>query len=145
GIYTADCTPILFCDPETGAYGAAHAGWRGTAAGVAAAVVTTLVDSYGVAPANLRIPLGPSIGPCCFEVRPDVAAKFSPESVKPRPGRKPTIDLRAANRAQLVAAGVRTENIDAAPPCTACDSARFFSFRRDGRETGQHVAYIYRR
>jgi YfiH family protein len=144
GVYTADCIPLLLCDPKTGAFAAAHAGWRGTAAGVATAVVEALVEHYHVAPAELRVALGPSIGPCCFEVGEDVASKFPSDFVKPRPGRKPTVDLRAANVAQLVAAGMREAHIDAASPCTACDRERFYSFRRDGRETGQHVAYIRR-
>jgi hypothetical protein len=144
GIYTADCIPMLLCDAETGACAAAHAGWRGVVAGVATATVQALRDHHGAEPANLRVALGPSIGPCCFEVGADVAAKFSPDHVKPRAGKKPTIDLRAAGVAQLVAAGVRPANIDANAPCTACDRERFYSFRRDGRETGQHVAFICR-
>ena len=145
GIYTADCIAILMGDPKTGAIGAAHAGWRGTVEGIAATTAGALAESYGAKPEDLRVAFGPSIGPCCFEVGEEVAAKFSSEFVKPRPGRKPTIDLRAANVAQLVSAGVRADHIEASPPCTACDRARFYSFRRDGRETGQHVAYIYRR
>jgi YfiH family protein len=144
GIYTADCIPLLLGDPKTGVFAAVHAGWRGTAAGIATAVVEALVEHYQVAAADLRVALGPSIGPCCFEVGEDVAAKFASNFVKPRQGRKPTVDLRAANVAQLVAAGVREAHIDASAPCTACDRERFYSFRRDGRETGQHVAYIRR-
>jgi len=144
GIYTADCIPMLLCDARTGVFAAAHAGWRGTVAGIATAVVEALVQHYKVEPGALRVALGPSIGPCCFEVGEDVAAKFASHFVKPREGQKPTVDLRAANVAQLVAAGVREAHIDASAPCTACDRERFYSFRRDGRETGQHVAYIRR-
>jgi YfiH family protein len=145
GIYTADCIAILIGDPKTGAIAAAHAGWRGTVENVATKAARALVTTFGSKWEDLRVAFGPSIGPCCFEVGEDVAAKFNPEFVKPRPGQKPTIDLRAANVAELVSAGVRKEHIDASPPCTACDRARFYSFRRDGRETGQHVAYIFRR
>ena len=145
GIYTADCIAILMGDSKTGAIAAAHAGWRGTVEGIAAAAAGALTLSFGANPQDLWVALGPSIGPCCFEVGEDVAAKFSSEFVKPRPGRKPTVDLRAANVAQLVSAGIPRDHIDAKPPCTSCDRARFYSFRRDGRETGQHVAYIWRR
>jgi len=146
GIYSADCIPILLADPETGAFAAAHAGWRGTVAGIARAVVHTLVRRFGSQPARLRVAMGPSIGPCCFEVGDEVAARFSGRFVQAAesPRGRPTVDLRAANRALLEEAGVPTLNIDGAPPCTACDPARFYSFRRDGRETGQHVAFIMR-
>ncbi|HJZ84164.1 MAG TPA: peptidoglycan editing factor PgeF [Polyangia bacterium] len=146
GIYSADCIPILLADPETGAFAAAHAGWRGTVAGVAAAVVRALVQRYRTNPAHLRVALGPSIGPCCFEVGEEVAARFQAPFVRPGASRngRPTVDLRAANQAVLVSAGVPAHQIDALPACTACDPARFYSFRRDGRETGQHVAFITR-
>jgi YfiH family protein len=146
GIYTADCVPILLCDPRTGAVAAAHAGWRGTVAGVAAATVRALGDHFGAAPADLRVAMGPSIGPCCFEVGDEVAAQFDGAFVRAGASKRgrPTVDLRAANRAALIASGVHADHIDAAPACTACDRERFFSFRRDGRETGQHLAVIAR-
>jgi YfiH family protein len=142
GVYTADCVALLVCDVRTGAVAAAHAGWRGTVAGVATAVVHAL-ERRGSAARDLRAVIGPSIGPCCFEVGPEVAAAFAPEFVR-RGKAKPTIDLRAANCGQLMAAGVPAASIDARPPCTMCDGSRFYSFRRDGQNTGQHLAFITR-
>ena len=86
GIYTADCIAILMVDPKTGGLAAAHAGWRGSVEGIAATAVGALVSAFGAQPEAIRVAFGPSIGPCCFEVGEDVAAKFDPEFVKPRPG-----------------------------------------------------------
>ena len=146
-IYSADCIALLFCDPKTGAIAAAHAGWRGTAAGIARATVSALGRAFGARPEDLHVALGPSIGPCCFEVGPEVAEKFAPAFVRSGAGRsgRATVDLRAANRAALIEAGVPETHIDADPPCTGCEPARFFSYRRDGRQTGQHVGFIVRR
>ena len=146
-VYTADCVPVLLADPVRGALAAVHAGWRGMVAGVIGAAVATLGRAFGSRPADLRAALGPSIGPCCFEVGDEVAVQFSPAFVKPgAPSRgRPVVDLRAAARDSLLTAGVPAGQIDADPPCTACDASRFYSFRRDGRETGQHVAFMARR
>ncbi len=143
GVYTADCVPILLSDGD-GRVAAAHAGWRGTVAGVANAAVEALV-SIGARRERLRAALGPSICARCFEVGDDVAAQFdamAPSSVVRIAGAKPHVDLWDANRAILVAAGVPAEAIDAAPPCTMCDPERFFSFRREGAGIGQHLSFV---
>jgi YfiH family protein len=147
GVYTADCLPILLADPRSGALAAVHAGWRGTLVGVVLATVRSLMEAFRCRPGDLSVALGPSIGPCCFEVGPEVAARFDPRFVHAGagPNGKTTVDLRAANRDQLIRVGVHPAQIDAAVPCTMCDPDRFFSFRRDGRETGQMVSYIIRR
>ncbi len=144
GVYTADCVPILVADDE-GRVAAAHAGWRGTVAGVANAAVEALV-SIGARRERLRAALGPSICAHCFEVGEEVAAAFealAPSSVIRAPGAdKPHVDLWAANRLVLAAAGVPESAIDAAPPCTMCESERFFSFRRDGSGIGQQLSFV---
>jgi YfiH family protein len=145
GIYVADCVPALFADPRTGAYAAVHAGWRGTIAGVLGAAIATLAERYGSRPSDLRVALGPAIGPCCFEVGPEVAAVFAASAVIERPGRKPHVDLKRAQREQLLGAGVQAAHIDASAACTMCDPEdRFFSYRRDAGHTGQHAAFIGR-
>jgi polyphenol oxidase len=146
GAFAADCIPLLFAEPEARACGAAHAGWRGTVAGVAANVVRRMAEA-GARPERLRVALGPSIGPCCFEVGPEVVAEFR-AALGELPGlvvagpRKDHLDLRVATRALLERAGVRPEHIDDRPPCTRCEGDRFFSYRRDGREGGVHMAFI---
>ncbi|HEX2571625.1 MAG TPA: peptidoglycan editing factor PgeF [Polyangia bacterium] len=142
GVLTADCVPILFSDGE-GRVAAAHAGWRGTVAGVAAAALARLVAS-GARRERIRAALGPSIGPCCFEVGEEVAVEFeplAPASILRGPG-KPHVDLRRANRDLLVAAGLAPEQIHAAAPCTHCERERFYSYRRDGRGIGQMLSFV---
>lgn len=175
--FAADCIPIVFADPEAGVCGAAHAGWRGTVAGVARRVIERMRE-LGSRPGAIRTALGPSIGPCCFEVGDDVVSAFedafpalaragadAPAPARTdrdrdgeeRPGergaarvgplirrgpRKRHIDLRAAMRAQLEEEGLARAHIDAEPPCTHCAPARFFSYRRDGRDGGVHMGFI---
>jgi polyphenol oxidase len=146
GAFAADCIPILFADPEARVCGAAHAGWRGTVAGVAANVIARMAEA-GARPDRLRVALGPSIGACCFEVGPEVVAEFRaafgelPHMVVRGPA-KDHLDLRVAMRAVLESAGVKPENSDDKPPCTKCEAERFFSYRRDGKEGGVHMAFI---
>ena len=143
GVYTADCVPILLADHE-GRVAAAHAGWRGTVAGVANAAVEALV-SIGARRERVRAALGPSICAHCFEVGDEVAAAFdalAPSSVIRVEGKKPHVDLWEANRLVLAAAGVPDSAIDAAPPCTMCEADRFFSFRRDGAGIGQQLSFV---
>lgn len=142
GVYTADCVPILFCD-DAGRVAAAHAGWRGTLAGIAAATVEALVLA-GARRETIRAAIGPSIGPCCFAVGEEVATAFDAieGAVQRRPESKPHVDLRRANRTLLVAAGIDPARIDAQPPCTFCEPDRFFSFRRDGGGIGQMLSFI---
>ena len=129
---------------------AAHAGWRGVVAGVLPATVRALA-ALGARPADLRVALGPAIGPCCFEVGGEVVAAFAAAelagAVRPSPRGRPDrwhIDLKDAARRQLEGAGVDPAGIDAAADCTSCDRARFYSFRRDGRATGQLMGVIGR-
>jgi len=144
--FAADCIPILFAEPDARICGAAHAGWRGTVAGVARNVIARMA-SLGARPERIRVALGPSIGPCCFEVGPEVVAAFR-AALGDLPGlvvagpRKDHIDLRVATRAVVERAGVAAEHVDDRPPCTQCEAERFFSYRRDGREGGMHMAFI---
>jgi len=153
GVFVADCVPALIGDPRTGACEAVHAGWRGTVAGILPVAVRTLAEEFGARPADLRVALGPAIGPCCFEVGLEVAQAVTariPDAgargiLRPSPrGRadRAHVDLHAENRWLLQQAGVDPALIDAAQPCTHCDRARFFSFRRDGAATGQQMGVI---
>lgn len=141
-VSTADCVPVLLADPDGGAVAAVHAGWRGTLAGVAAAGARALTGEGS--PARLLAVVGPSIGPCCYEVSADLAARFGEALgpvVRPGPG-GPHLDLWEANRRALCAAGIPDDRIEVMRLCTACDSGRFFSHRRDRGRTGRHVAFI---
>jgi YfiH family protein len=143
-ISVADCVPILLADPASGGVAAVHAGWRGTIARAAAEAVRALAAEAGTAPGRLLAVVGPAIGPCCYEVSPDLAARFAvelgPEVV--RRGGAPTLDLWESNGAVLRAAGVPAERIETVRRCTSCERDFFFSHRRDAGRTGRQVAFI---
>lgn len=142
GVMSADCVSLLLADDE-GRVAAAHAGWRGTLAGIATEAVAALA-TFGADVQRIRAVLGPSIGPCCFEVQRDVSDLFvaqDPDVLSERSGRH-YIDLWRYNQKLLMHAGLRTEHISVSPPCTRCDAQRFYSFRRDGAHIGQHLAFI---
>ena len=143
-VSVADCVPVLLADPETGAVAAVHAGWRGTIARAAAEGVRALAREAGAPASRLLAAVGPSIGPCCYEVSPDLAARFrdelGPEAV--REGAAPRVDLWRANLAVLRSAGVPAERIAVIGRCTACEPDAFFSHRRDAGRTGRQVAFI---
>ncbi len=137
GVKTADCVPILLGDPNTLSFAAVHAGWRGTLATAVIAAVKQLTKEYRAKPEDLRVAIGASAGPCCYEVGTDVIEAFSNRFsngdklfIPTRPGHA-TVDLLQANRDQLVSAGVREDRIHTAPICTMCRTDLFFSYRRE--------------
>jgi YfiH family protein len=140
-IQTADCVPILLASPR--AVGAAHAGWRGSAQNVAASAVAAL-RALGATPETLSAWLGPSIGPCCYEVGGEVAAQFAGDFVRAGCGGGYRLDLRAVNVAQLEAAGVPPSAIAVHPACTKCGGEEYASYRRDGARAGRMIALIAR-
>ena len=143
---TADCVPVFYHDPRRGAVGLAHAGWRGTVAGVAATTVDAMVREFGCRPEDLQVVVGPAIGPCCFEVDEDVAdpfrRKFPGKDLVAGRVNKFTVDLWRANLHVLVDAGVPEEQICLSRLCTSCREDLFFSFRRDRKLTGRMAAVI---
>lgn len=146
GAFAADCIPLIFAAPTARVCGAAHAGWRGTVGRVAVNVVEEMVAA-GAERSDIRVVLGPSIGPCCFEVGPEVVDEFrkafpGAEGLVVQGPVKEHINLRVATRVQLEEAGIAPEHIDSDPPCTKCHPERFFSYRRDGKAGGVHMGYI---
>jgi hypothetical protein len=136
----ADCMPVLFYDPVHAAVGIAHAGWRGTLAGVAPATVRAMQSAFGSRPRDLWVGIGPGIGPCCYEVGSDVtqavgAAFETPEALLPKVNGAVHFDLPGGNVRQLRSLGV--EHIEVAPICTACRVDEFFSHRAEGGKTGR--------
>ena len=153
GVKTADCVPILIGDPRTRSFAAVHAGWRGTLATAVLAGVKRLTDEYDAQPEDLRVAIGASAGPCCYEVGSDVIDAFSsrfPNGAKlftpTRPGHA-LVDLITANREQLESVGVRAERIHVLPFCTMCQTDLFFSYRKEKKvygKTGRLMAVIGR-
>lgn len=148
-VQVADCVPLLIADRRTGAVAAAHAGWRGTTLNVAGTTVAALAREFGSRPPDLVVAHGPSIGPCCYIVGEELLDAFrrangaGVEAWFSRDGLgRLRLDLWAANRDQLVAAGVLPEHIHQAQLCTASHPDRFHSYRRDGKGTGRIAAVI---
>lgn len=137
-IFTADCLPLVIYDPAGRRLAAVHAGWRGTVQSVARAAVDRLVEA-GSAPDGLVVAIGPSIGPCCYEVDEPVIERLSAAfpvgweqwTISAGPG-KWMLDLWQANEDQLAAADVDRAMIENLRLCTACNLDRFFSYRREG-------------
>jgi len=140
-VQTADCVPVVLAGPN--AVGIAHAGWRGSAANAAGAAVEEM-SRVGAPPSALRAWLGPSIGPCCYEVGGEVAAQFAGDFARRSCNGRFTLDLRAVNRAQLEAAGVPAANISTHPSCTRCGGNQFASYRRDGAAAGRMISLVAR-
>jgi purine-nucleoside/S-methyl-5'-thioadenosine phosphorylase / adenosine deaminase len=146
-VLTADCVPILMVAAAAHVILAVHAGWRGTLAGIAAAAVRSAREEFELDPVQLSVALGPSIGGCCYEVDAQIGARLEagwgamPEAWKPSGG-KGMLDLRAANRHILNAAGVPSSNIIDVGPCTACAQESFFSHRRSGGRAGRQLSFI---
>jgi hypothetical protein len=144
GIKTADCLPVLLVDPKRRLVAAAHAGWRGTAAGVAARAVDALV-ARGSRPEDIVAALGPGIGPCCYEVGDDVRAAFRGSAAvffQPGPNGRPHLDLRATNVRQLVETGLRPEAVHHVADCTRCRPDLYPSYRRDGQGCGTMISFV---
>jgi YfiH family protein len=148
GIFTADCVPILMVDAAARVVGALHAGWRGTIAGIAGEGVRAMAG-IGARQYALRAALGPSIGPCCFEVDAELAERFvrtiphAREYARAgRPG-KSYLDLRGIIRGQLERAGLEPDAITSVGPCTRCANETYFSRRgAGGAVTGLQMSFI---
>ena len=144
----ADCTPILFLDPEHHAAGIAHGGWKGTVASIAEKTLHRMGEEFGTQPKDVLVGIGPAIGPCCYEVGTEVADKFRTSFpyadaclLKEQDGHT-YLDLWEANRQQMLRAGVPEENIQVAGECTCCRHKWYYSYRADGGRTGRIAAMI---
>ena len=145
-VFTADCTPILLHDPVTGAVGAIHAGWRGTAADITGKTVRAMMAHYGTKPENIRAAIGPNIGGCCFETDADVPRAMiaalgekAEKHIRPE-NEKYYVNLKAINAEFLRRAGV--DKIEISDACTMCQHQRFWSHRITGGNRGSQGAII---
>jgi YfiH family protein len=164
-IRVADCVPLLMADRATGAVAAVHAGWRGTAARVAGAAIEALRREFGTTPENIVAAIGPSIGPCCYEVGPELVDAFAAagherylidrwfvagrpparaDSVPPRTRSAATLrlDVPGANRDQLILAGVPEAQIHVSGLCTAMHLDVLTSYRVEKENAGRMVGAI---
>jgi len=150
GIKTADCVPLLFFDRRLRVAGAAHAGWRGTALGIAAKMIDIFRRSFSSRRADIMVLVGPAIGPCCYEVDAPVFEAFAARTKVERFFYKLAnkerwmFDILLANRLQLTEAGIPANNIIlAAAMCTSCNRELFFSHRAaQGKDEGRQLSII---
>ena len=169
GVQTADCVPILLVDPKKRVVAAVHAGWRGSLAHIAEKTVGQMRMRFGSRPSDILAALGPAIGGCCYEVGTELVTKFTSQFADAEewfdelrtgdepnplqwlnmmpPGHQPPpknvrLDLRKANRAQLLAAGLSDKNIFVSDLCTACHTDLFFSYRKEADRSGRLLSVI---
>jgi purine-nucleoside/S-methyl-5'-thioadenosine phosphorylase / adenosine deaminase len=141
-VRTADCVPVLVYDRRRRAVAAIHSGWRGALAGILPKTIHSMVARFGIEIHDLRVSVGPSAGPCCYEVdhavleplrtgRSDWSSLLHDDR-----GSKARLDLKALVRRQAAEAGVRPEHVTTVNICTICHPALFYSYRREGRVNG---------
>jgi YfiH family protein len=132
---------VILADPESRVAAAVHAGWRGTLARIAGKGVELMVQACGANAQEVRAYLGPAAGACCYVVGEEVASQFPGDVVSRRDG-KIYLDVRKANRLQLIQAGVRPEFVEESTLCTISEKTLLHSFRRDGNQSGRMMAVV---
>ena len=146
--FSADCCTILLYDPTCRCVGAVHAGWKGTALGIALKTLVAMMSAYGADPMTIHAAIGPSIGDCCFETDADVPDAIRAELSESadrfieRRGDKYHVDLKQINRLWLLRGGLDPRNIEVHPDCTMCHPERYWSHRRLGPRRGGQIAVI---
>lgn len=141
-IRTADCMPLLLADPHGRTVAAVHAGWRGTASGIAAAAVERMRREFGARPADIHAAIGPGIARCCYEVGEEVIRRLQKYLGQRTPAAPAKVDLAEVNRQQLEECGLDPARIHVARLCTHCRADDFHSFRRDKEHAGRMVSAI---
>ncbi|WP_334072068.1 MULTISPECIES: peptidoglycan editing factor PgeF [Paenibacillus] len=153
--FYADCVPLYFMDPVRRVVGLAHAGWKGTVARIAVAVIETMEREFGSSRGDIRTAIGPSIGGCCYEVDDRVMVKVR-EALEaagepagesqiavpsPQEGRM-MLNLKEMNRIIMIKAGILPMHIECTSWCTSCRNDVFFSYRKDGGVTGRMASWV---
>ncbi|MBB6729634.1 peptidoglycan editing factor PgeF [Cohnella zeiphila] len=154
-MYFADCVPLYFLDPETGALGLAHAGWKGTVADVAGETVRAMERTFGTKPADLLAAIGPSIGVCCYEVDEAVLRHVRPLAERaetedgtfftPVENGRAKLNLKEINRHLMIKAGILPSRIELTTWCTGCRTDLFFSHRMENGATGRMMSWLGRK
>lgn len=147
-VFSADCCTILLYDPTCRCVGAIHAGWKGTALGIALKALVAMMSAYGADPLTIRAAIGPSIGPCCFETDRDVPDAIRAELSESadrfieQRGGKYHVDLKQINRLWLLRGGLDPRHIEVHGDCTMCHPERYWSHRLTGSRRGGQIAAI---
>ena len=146
--FYADCVPLFYYDPANRAIGTAHCGWKGTLGGIATQTLAAMQSEFGTSPDTVQIFIGPGIGPCCFEIKVDLASQVDEnladlhDIITPIEGDVYKWDLPDTNRQLLVKEGVNPAHITMCELCTSCRTDLFYSYRKENGETGRMGALI---
>lgn len=157
--FYADCVPLYFYDPVQQAVGLAHAGWKGTVAGIAQSMIETMEENYGSRRQDIRCAIGPSIGDCCYEVDENVMQHVrvwlddptgndeymksaSNRIYQPANNGKTMLNLKECNRHIMMKAGILPDHIECTSWCTSCHTELFFSYRKENGTTGRMASWI---
>lgn len=157
--FYADCVPLYFYDPVKQAVGLAHAGWKGTVAGIAVSMVETMEREYGSRREDIRAAIGPSIGECCYEVdeavmqhvrvwldepqgNDEYERSVSRSVYTPAADGKTMLNLKECNRHIMMKAGILPDHIECTTWCTSCHTELFFSYRKENGTTGRMASWI---
>jgi hypothetical protein len=147
-VRTADCVPVLVHDPVRGVVAAIHAGWRGAVEGIVPRTLSVIMQQFGSEPKRIRVGIGPSVGPCCYEVDEPVLerlrkgfAEWRTVVLETGPG-KAILDLRSLVRRQAEATGILPQAVRTVNVCTVCHPNLFYSYRRDGTARDTMVSGI---
>lgn len=149
GVMTADCLPLMLFHSRRAIVAAVHVGWRGVVKEIAPAAVNFILKEWSLKARDMGAYLGPCIGPCCYEVDDDTALKMAraagDRSIIRAAGPKPKVDIGMAVSRQLETVGLKDKNIVSAGLCTSCNKELFYSYRRDGGNTGRMAGIIMMR
>ena len=137
-VRTADCVPVLLWDDSSPMIAAVHAGWRGLARGIVKKAVKSM-EALGAS--GIHVSIGPCIGPCCYEVGPDVVDALGRQHLQYIKDSM-YLDLAGIARSQALGAGVNRAGVSSVDVCTSCHPGKFFSYRRDGVLTGRNISLI---
>ena len=140
----ADCVPLLFFDPVNSVVASVHSGWKGTIKLIGQETVFKMINEFGCKARDILVGIGPSIGPCCFEVKEDTFEQFRRKlSIGAfEDNGKLFVDLWNSNIFMLTQVGIRRENIECKGICTCCHSDRFYSYRKGDKESGRFSAFV---
>ena len=144
-IQVADCVPLFVHCKDSGTIGLFHAGWRGASAGIIEEGISKMVSQFNAAPNQMEAVLGPSIGPCCYEIRGDVSTYFSDLFLHKKNKEQSYLDLPGFVKAKLISSALSAENISLDGRCTFCSEQKFHSFRRDRYAAGRIICFLGRK
>ncbi|NMB28052.1 MAG: peptidoglycan editing factor PgeF [Tissierellia bacterium] len=143
----ADCVPIYFLDKRKKVVGLAHGGWRGTYKNITGKMIDTMKNIYNSEPEDILVGIGPSIGPCCYEVSKDLGEQFNKrysrfKNIVQEKNNKVFLDLWRINYLQAIDKGIKSGNITLSKTCTSCKIDKFYSYRKEKDIKNRMVAAI---